>query len=102
MGADIWSSQKEAGYVEEHVKQQNHEQNQVAELLKVPWYADLLEDNNDIDMNGDGEELSESQSVLVKSCEGWRKEMAKWKQEEQARSDNLDEEELWNVTYGCQ
>jgi hypothetical protein len=101
VGADIWSSQKEAGYAEERVKRQNHEQNQVAELLKVPRYADLLEDN-DADMNGDGEELSESRSALVKSCEGWRKEMAKWKKEEQARSDDSDEEELRNVTYGRQ
>lgn len=100
MRADIRSSQEEAEYVEERVKQQNHEQNQVAKLLKVPRYADLLEDDNDIDMNGDGEELSESQSVLVRSHEGWRKEMAKWKQEEQTRSDDSDEEELRNVTYG--
>ncbi|KAF8226396.1 hypothetical protein L208DRAFT_1425078 [Tricholoma matsutake] len=76
--SSVRSSQKEAGYVKEH-------------FLKVLWYADLHE--------WDGEELSESRSALVKSCEGWRKEMVKWKQEEQARSDNSDEEELWNVTY---
>jgi hypothetical protein len=84
-------------------------QNKVAELLKVPQYADLSDDDNDADANEDGEELSVSQSGLVKSCEGWRKEMAKWVQEEQARSelsdsvdDSDEEEQLWNVTYGQQ
>jgi len=45
VGADIRASQKDAGFVEEHGKHQNHEQNKVSELLKVPQYADLLEDD---------------------------------------------------------
>jgi hypothetical protein len=84
-------------------------QNKVAELLKVPQYADLLDDDNDADANKDGEELSVSQSGLVKSHKGWRKKMAKWVQEEQARSelsnsvdDSDEEEQLQNVTYGQQ
>jgi hypothetical protein len=105
VGADIRSSHKEAGFVEERAKRQNHEQNKVAELLKVPRYADLLEDHDDADTNGDGEELAAPRSGLVKSREGWRKEMAKWVQEEQARSDDVDsdeEEQLQNITYGRQ
>jgi hypothetical protein len=100
VGANIRSSQKEAGYVEEHAKQQNHEQNTVADLLKVPQYADLLDDNNNADANEDGEE-----SGLVKSCKGWRKEMAKWVQEVQARSElsdgvnDSDEEEHCRMTH---
>ena len=105
VGADIRSSHKEAGFVKERAKRQNHEQNKVAELLKVLWYADLLEDHNDADTNGDGKELTVPQSGLMKSYKGWRKEMAKWVQEEQARSNNVDsdeEEQLQNITYGCQ
>jgi hypothetical protein len=58
VGADIRSSQKEAGYVEERVKWQNHDQNKVAELLKVPRYADLMDDDDNADTNADGEDLA--------------------------------------------
>lgn len=37
-------------------------------------------------------------SGLVKSWEGWRKEMTKWVQEEQERSD--DDDEMANKVYG--
>jgi len=39
---------------------------------------------------------------LVKSRVGWRTEMAKWVQEEQARSDDSGDDDLADVTYGCQ
>ncbi|KAF8221706.1 hypothetical protein L208DRAFT_1382148 [Tricholoma matsutake] len=83
VGANIRSSQKDAGLVKEHMKWQNHDQNRVAKLLKVPRYADLLEDDDGADANRDGEELSGPQLGLVRSCEGWQKEMAKWVEEEQ-------------------
>jgi hypothetical protein len=109
VGAGIRSSQKEAGYVKERAKRQNHEQNKVAELLKVPRYADLLDDDNDADANEDGEELSASRPGLVISRKGWRAEMAKWVQEEQGRSelsdsvdDSDEEEQLRSATYGRQ
>lgn len=101
MGADIRSSQKESGLIEERKKRKNHEGNKVAELLKVPRYADVLEDSADMD-EGEGSE-SRPQSALVKSREGWRKEMGRWVQEEQGRSGDSDEnEELLNIAYGRQ
>ncbi|KAM6492484.1 hypothetical protein JOM56_012208 [Amanita muscaria] len=107
VGADIRSSHKEAGFVEERMKRQNHEQNKVAELLKVPRYADLLEHDDIADVNRDEEELSAApRPGLVKSREGWRKEMAKWVEDEQARinevNSDAEEEELRNIMYGCQ
>jgi hypothetical protein len=102
VGTDIRSSQKELGLVEEHKKWKNHEENKVAELLKVPRYADVLEDSVDMDEDGEGSE-SRPQLALVKSREGWRKEMGRWVQEEQGRSGDPDKnEELLNIAYGCQ
>jgi len=72
----------------------------VGELLAVPRYADLLEDNGGTSESED--ESSKRLSGMVKSREGWRKEMARWVQEEQARSGSDDDEELGNSTYGCQ
>jgi len=102
VGADIRSSQKEAGLVEERKKRKNHEGKKVAELLKVPRYADVLEKYVDTNEDGDGSSRR-PQSALVRSREGWRKEMARWVQEEQARSEDSDEgEELLNIAYGRQ
>jgi hypothetical protein len=50
------------------MKQQNYEQDKIAELLAVPRYADLLED--DMDMDKDGQEVSEPRLGLVRSHEG--------------------------------
>lgn len=101
MGADIRSSQKEAGLVEERARRKNHEGTKVAELLKVPRYADALE--ADVGMDEDAEGSSRPQSALVNSREGWRKEMARWVQQEQERSDGSDDhKELLNITYGRQ
>jgi len=100
VGADIRSSQKEAGLVEERKKRKNHEGNKVTELLKVPRYADVLEGGADMDEDEGG---PRTQSALVRSREGWRKEMARWVQEEQGRSeDSDDDKELLNVAYGRQ
>jgi hypothetical protein len=60
------------------------------ELLAVPRYANLLEDNDSTNESED--ESSKCLSGTVKSWEGWRKEMAKWVQEEQARLDSDDDE----------
>ena len=100
VGANIWALQKDTGFVEEHGKRQNHEQNKVSELLKVPRYADLLEDDCPSE---DEQELSRSRSALVKSRAGWRKEMATWVQKAQEQSNQSDEDdELQNITYGRQ
>jgi len=67
----------------------------------VPRYADLLEDNG---MSESENELSKHLSGVVKSREGWRQEMAKWMQKEQARSEGSDDDddEEPNITYGRQ
>ena len=66
------------------------------ELLAVPRYADLLEE--------DVREEEGLQSALVKSRDGWRKEMTKWVQDEHRRGTDSDSdgEELRNVMYGRQ
>ncbi len=102
--ADIRALQKEAGFIEDHLKRQNHDKAKVSELLVVPRYADLLVEDTASDMSESEEALSKPRSVLVKSREGWRKEMSKWIREEQEKSDGSDDdnEELANVTYGRQ
>ena len=80
----------------------------LTQLLTVPHYADMLEE--EVLTSSDEEEgLSSSktavlQSRLVKSCAGWRKEMAKWVQEEQARINDSDSDgdELGIAMYGRQ
>ena len=69
----------------------------------MPQYANLLEDDG-ADANRDGKELSGPQSGLVRSHEGWQKEMAKWVEKEQARRSDTDsdEQEVQNITYSCQ
>ena len=90
--------------VEEWAKQKNHDLNGVLQLLAVPHYADLLE--NDTDMAEDKGEPAplnlKPQSGLVKSCAAWQKEMAKWVQEEQACSNDSDGDDLGDVIYGRQ
>ncbi|KAF8954336.1 hypothetical protein BDZ97DRAFT_1865985 [Flammula alnicola] len=98
VGADIRASQKEAGFVADRSKRQNHENDKVPELLHVPWYSDLAVDT---DTSEDDDRPSKPQSMLIKSRVGWRKEMAKWVRVKQERSDN-DEDELSNVAYGHQ
>ena len=64
-------------------------------------YADLLED--EAYTSGEEEGLPKPRSGLVKSRDGWRKEMRKWVQEERARSDaDSDGEELGSAMYGRQ
>ncbi|GLB43927.1 hypothetical protein LshimejAT787_1501110 [Lyophyllum shimeji] len=76
VGADICTSQKEAGFVEDHVKRQNHDKAKVAELLAVPRYADMLDEDGDT--SEDEGVPAKPQSGLVKSRAAWQKEMAKW------------------------
>ncbi|TFK58634.1 hypothetical protein BDN72DRAFT_781827 [Pluteus cervinus] len=100
VGADIRSSQKDAGLVDERVKRTNHDQSKLTTLLEVPRYADLLEDGED-SSGGEAESTAEeaTKPKIVKSRAAWRKEMAKWIREEQER-DSDDEDEIANVTYG--
>jgi hypothetical protein len=52
-------------------------------LLAVPWYSDLLDDQ-------DHEDKSKQGCLLVSSKQGWHTEMAKWIAE--ARAAELDKE----------
>lgn len=98
VGADIRKSQKTVGFVEECMKWQNHEQVKVSELLTVPRYADLLED--DIQTSElDKPDVERCQSGLIRSWEGWWKEMLKWIQEEREQDSGSDDE-VANTTYG--
>ena len=96
MGASIRSSHIAAGLIEPREKRSNHSQEHVARLLSVPRYADLLDpDGDDIDEtcqtgNGSGGE----RSSLITSGAAWRREMAKWIQDEQdLDSDDSDPED---------
>jgi hypothetical protein len=57
-------SHKKAGFVEDQTKCQNHDKLKVAKLLKVPWYADLWEEDGEA---GNNERNVVAQQGLVKS-----------------------------------
>jgi hypothetical protein len=100
-------SQRDASFTEERTKRKNHDDDKLTQLLTVPRYADMLEEEA---LTSDEEEglsktaLQSSNFSLVKSRAGWRKEMARWVQEEQARIDDSDSdgEELGTAMYGRQ
>ena len=101
VGADIRASHKEARFVEDRGKRKNHDGAKVADILAVPRYADLLEEDANASDKEDGE--LRPQQRLVKTREGWRKEMAKWVQDEHAcNNSDSDDEELGNAMYGHQ
>ncbi|KAF8164788.1 ribonuclease H-like domain-containing protein [Crassisporium funariophilum] len=108
VGADIRASHKEAGFLEERGKRKNHDEAKAANLLAVPCYADLLEEETS--SSDEEEAVSKTRSGLVRSRDGWQKEMAKWVQKEQKRSDRSDEGEddnsddnmLQDAMYGRQ
>ncbi|KAF8888469.1 ribonuclease H-like domain-containing protein [Gymnopilus junonius] len=103
VGADIRALHKEAGFIEECTKRKNHDDAKVAKLLVVPRYADLVEEEANLS-NEKEEGISKAQSGLVKSREGWQKEMAKWVQTEWEHSDDSDDDDdkLGNTMYGRQ
>ncbi|KDR79064.1 hypothetical protein GALMADRAFT_138021 [Galerina marginata CBS 339.88] len=100
VGADICASDKEAGFIEDRAKRQNHDKAKVGKLLMVPHYANLLD--QEAETSDDEDALSRPKSLLAKSREGWRKEMAKWVQEEQEKGNDANNEELADVTYDRQ
>ncbi|KAF5387115.1 hypothetical protein D9615_001638 [Tricholomella constricta] len=97
VGADIQAAHQEVGFIADRVKRQNHDQRKVAELLAVPRYADLLEEDDN--SSEDNEPAERRRSGLIKSREAWQGEMAKWIQDEQAQSDD-DDDEVANAAYG--
>jgi len=71
----------------------------------VPCYADLLEEEAASETHTSDEEdgLLKPRSALVKSRNGWRKEMSTWVQDERRITDSdSDTEKLANVMYGRQ
>ncbi|KAG6851944.1 hypothetical protein C0991_004744, partial [Blastosporella zonata] len=68
IGADICASHKEAGFIAERKKRQNHDKANVAELLAIPRYANLLKDGEVGGLNE--QEGSAPLSGLVKSRNG--------------------------------
>jgi hypothetical protein len=92
----------ETGYIKERDKRKNHDEASITDLLAVPRYADLLEE--EAHTSGEEDGLSKRRSALIKTRKGWRKEMSKWVQEERVRSDDSDSdgEEMGNATYGRQ
>ena len=56
---------------------QHHDPIGISQLLAVPWYADLLEDDAEVSAN-DEKPNPEPRSGLVKLHAGWWREMAKW------------------------
>jgi hypothetical protein len=91
---------KEAGFVEDRLKRQNHNKANVAALLAMPRYADVLDDDGEIS-DADNGVAPVNPSGLVKGCTGWRKELAKWVHEEQDQSDD-ENDNLPDVLYGRQ
>ena len=98
VGADIHAIQREAGLVENCEKRQNNDKSSISELLAVPRYADLVEEDAETSEEEPGH--GKTRTGVVKSCEGCRKEMKKWVEEERDRSD--DDGELADVAYGHQ
>ncbi|KAF9021291.1 hypothetical protein BDZ89DRAFT_957628 [Hymenopellis radicata] len=84
VGAGIRDEHVRTGLVAARQKRKNHNSERVASLLEVPQYADLLDDSNGSDTDGDN---PQPRRVLIKSKKDWRKEMKKWVEEEQAASD---------------
>ena len=87
---------KTAGFVQARAKRQNHDSERIANLLAVPRYADIVEDNDSV-------EEERGRSNLVKSHGGWRNEMKKWIEQEGRNSlgdDSEDDDTLANAMYG--
>ena len=79
-------------------KTTNHDKSNVSELLAVPRYADLVEEDAETSEEEPGH--GKTQPGVVKSREGWWKEMKKWVEEERDQSD--DDGELADIAYGHQ
>jgi hypothetical protein len=69
-------------HCQDYIEKKNHDPSGVSQLLAVPRYADLLENDAGASENEEGMNLK-PRSGLVKSCAGWQKEMAKWVVDEQ-------------------
>lgn len=99
VGADIHTSQRDAGMLEDCGKRQNHKKAKVDKLLEVPCYADLLDEDGDESDKG-GMQVR-PQALVVKSHTAWQRKMAKWVQEEQNWSED-DDDNIADTVYGYQ
>jgi hypothetical protein len=90
VGANIRADHYAKGFTGPHEKRKNHEDNRVWELLAVPQYADILECGAADEEGNDGET---PKSTLVTSASAWRRELAKWVEEEREDDSEDDTDE---------
>ncbi|KAJ6562267.1 hypothetical protein B0H19DRAFT_1210101 [Mycena capillaripes] len=74
VGASIRTEHLAAGFIKQREPRKNHDKSRVADLIAVPQYADLLEDEAESDSKV-GEHIS---SRLVNSGAAWRKVYTLW------------------------
>ncbi|KAK7021681.1 hypothetical protein R3P38DRAFT_3196501 [Favolaschia claudopus] len=78
VGASIRAGHLAEGLRKQREPRKNHDVKRVAELIAVPKYADLLEQNEDVDADSDGAEAVKVSSRLVDSQAAWRKVYTHW------------------------
>lgn len=91
VGANIQADHYAQGFTESCKKCKNHENDQIWQLLAVPWYADILECGAADDEDKDYEA---PKSALVTSASTWHHELAKWVEEEREDSSEDDSDEV--------
>jgi hypothetical protein len=84
----IRSEQDTDCYTQNHSRQarRNHSDDRVAELLAVPRYADILENEADPDEDKDGG----SRSPIITSGKSWRHVIEGWRKTEQDADSDSD------------
>ncbi|KAJ6494246.1 hypothetical protein C8R45DRAFT_866803, partial [Mycena sanguinolenta] len=75
VGASIRREHLTAGFVKLREGRKNHDESRVAELIAVPQYADILENDDD---EADTEAAERVSSRLVNSGAAWRKVYTSW------------------------
>ncbi|KAK7693997.1 hypothetical protein QCA50_003573 [Cerrena zonata] len=79
------------GFVQDRDKRKNHSDERVQTLLHVPRYGDVLEDDADDSDVGEASTQPSTSNIrthLVTSRAAWRRELAKWQQEQLTDSDS--------------
>lgn len=82
VGGDIRDSHTADGLKEVRSQRKNHDNDRVGTLLDVPRYAELLEPSESESSDTEGEQTS---SRLINSRAAWRRDFARWANEEQSK-----------------
>jgi uncharacterized protein (DUF736 family) len=93
VGASIRTENVAAGLVKPRQERKNHDESRIADLIAVPQYADLLENEENSDDEAGEHRIS---SRLVNSGAAWRKLYNTWAVA--ARVEELEAEELERTT----